>query len=64
MSESKAGAVNLKCPTCDHTITYDPNDPIYYDTGAMLRKPRGASGTTVVYLTCDQGHVHRYTVAM
>jgi hypothetical protein len=62
MSESKSGPVNLKCPTCQHTVTYDPDDPIHYNTGAMLSKPRGASCATVVYLTCDEGHVHRYTV--
>lgn len=29
MSESKGGSVELKCPTCQHTVTYDPDDPIY-----------------------------------
>jgi hypothetical protein len=63
MSESKSRPVELKCPTCQHTVTYDPDDPIHYNVGAMRRKPPSAGATVVVYLTCDEGHVRRYTVS-
>jgi hypothetical protein len=49
------------CPTCKARIVYDPDDPMHHTIGAMLSKA-GDAKPVVVYLTCSQGHVHRYTV--
>lgn len=55
------GRREFRCPSCQLPVTYDPENPMHYASGAMLRK-KDDSGPSVVYLTCPNRHIHRYQV--
>ena len=68
MQNSSSGPVRFKCPACGEPVLYDPDDPMNRTSGAMLRKrphdpqSNSADPSAVVYLTCRNNHVRRYTV--
>ena len=57
----KGSPRRLECPVCHVPVLYDPDDPMHHTGGAMLRKP-GDPKPTIVYLTCENRHLQRYTV--
>lgn len=58
---TKPARREFSCPECKAVVVYDPDDPLHIHEGAMLRKA-GAGTKSIVYLTCDTGHVRRYVV--
>lgn len=63
MEEDKSQRLEFYCPICTEEgrstkVVYNPDDPMFQVTGAF-RRNRGAI-PTIVYLTCDKGHTHRY----
>jgi hypothetical protein len=61
MDDQSKVTATFTCPTsgCGQPVTYRPRKVL----GLAGYDPQVRGGTKVVYLTCPQGHTHRFEIA-